>query len=87
MTVAPDPNHLRRICIHRALRRGARVTVARVSCPARCRVELAVADGHRTLRRQLHTRGSFALAIVRGSRLRPGLLRVRVRIDGRLFTG
>jgi hypothetical protein len=67
----------------RALRRGARVTVARVTCPVRCAVRLTVKDRHRTLRRKLHVRGSFPLAIVHGARLRPGGLRVRVSIDGR----
>ena len=67
----------------RALRSGRRVTVARVRCAQRCSVELRVSDGRRTLKRTLHVTGSAPLTIVRGERLRPGLLRVRVAVDGR----
>ena len=35
------------------------------------------------MRRTLRVRGAAPLAIVRGGRLRPGLLRVRVSVDGR----
>lgn len=66
-----------------AVRRGARVTVARLFCAARCAVKLSVSDGRRTLRRTLHVRGSVPLSILHGKRLRPSLLRVRVSVDGR----
>ena len=67
----------------RAFRRGARVTVAQLTCPARCTVGLSVSDGRRTIRRTLKVSGTAPLSIVRGSRLRAGLLRVRVSVDGR----
>ena len=67
----------------RAVRRGGRVTVARLFCAARCAVKLSVSDGRRTLRRTLQVRGSVPLSILRGKRLRAGLLRVRVTVDGR----
>ena len=67
----------------RALRSGRRVTVARVRCAQRCKVELRVSDGRRVLTRTLRVTGSAPLTIVRGERLRAGLLRVRVAVDGR----
>ncbi len=67
----------------RALRSDRRVTVARVRCAQRCKVGLRVSDGRRVLTRTLHVTGSAPLTIVRGERLRAGLLRVSVAVDGR----
>ncbi len=67
----------------RALRSGRRVTVARVRCAQRCEVALRVSDGRRTLKRTLHVTESASLTIVRGERLRAGLLRVTIAVDGR----
>lgn len=83
-TVAPGPSAAPSVKLRaRALRRGARVTVARVTCPNRCTVSLSVADRRRTIRRTLRVQGSAPVSILRGARLRPGRLRVRVAVDGR----
>ena len=68
----------------RVLRKGARVTVGSITCAVRCKVKLSVADGRRTLTRNLSVRGTAQLAIVKGSKLRKTVrLRVTVTVDGR----
>jgi hypothetical protein len=78
----PDPELAIR---PRALRRDGRIIVARVFCPAPCTLRMTVSDGHRTVRRALWTSGPTALALPRATRLRPGLLRVRVSVDDYLL--
>lgn len=65
----------------RALRRGGRIVVGRVVCDSRCKVDLRVSDGRRTVKRSFTTQGSTALAV--GKRLRHGRLKITVKLDGR----
>jgi hypothetical protein len=62
-----------------ALRRNGRLSVARVTCPVRCKVSLTVSSaGRKALHRSLTVTGMKALTIPR----RHGKLTVRVVIDG-----
>jgi hypothetical protein len=65
----------------RVLRERGRLVVGRVRCEARCKVDLRVSDGRRTVKRSFTTQGSTALRV--GKALRRGRLTVTVTIDGK----
>lgn len=65
----------------RALRQRGRLVIGRVRCEARCKVNLRVSDGRRTVKRSFTTQGSTALRVAKP--LRRGRLTVTVAIDGK----
>jgi hypothetical protein len=65
----------------RARRAKGKLTVARVTCPERCKVRLKVSGHGKTIRRKLTVTGRRALRIP----MRHGRLKVRVVVDGKLL--
>jgi hypothetical protein len=66
----------------RALRNKDRLTVGRVTCATRCRVEVRVSGGdRRALRRAFSVRGTKAVRVP----VRRGRLTVRIVVDGELL--
>lgn len=62
----------------KAYRRKGRVVVGTVTCRVRCKVRLTVGK----VRRDFSVRGTKRLEVVRGKRVKPGRLKVTVRVDG-----
>jgi hypothetical protein len=83
-TPPPAPSAIVRRVVRRAER--GRLVAVRASCAARCALRLVVRQGRRTvtIRRRL-AKGTTTVAIPRAAsrRLRSGVIRVRVVVDGR----
>jgi hypothetical protein len=81
----PAPTAVLRRVIRRAER--GRLVAARVTCPARCTVELIIRQRRRSVSvRRTLARGTTRVAVTRAAarRLRAGSIRVRVSVDGRV---
>jgi hypothetical protein len=85
---APPPEAMPSAIVRRIIRRApsGKLVAVRVTCAARCALEVVVRQGRRTIttRRRLR-RGTTNVAVpgVAARRLRPGAVGVRVLVDGR----
>lgn len=84
----PPPEAMPSAIVRRIIRRApsGKLVAVRVTCAARCALEVVVRQGRRTIttRRRLR-RGTTNVAVPRvaARRLRPGVVGVRVLVDGR----